>query len=440
MFSDVSEVKKWLEQWLTFGIKLGLERMEWMLEQLDHPEHRMRTVHIGGTNGKGSTLSYLSHILREAGYEVGAFTSPALYQFNDRITKDGLPISDTELIEAAQQVKPVAEGLEATDLGAPTEFEVITMIALVYFAKINPCDIVLFEVGLGGRHDSTNVIKPLLTILTNVGHDHMKQLGPTLEAIAFEKAGIIKPGVPLITAADGNAFEVFKEIAEENHAKVYQLGQAFKIQATEESQTFTEIFDIKTPFHAYPALKLNMIGQHQIKNAALAVMAADYLQVFYSFYIEEAAIRRGLEKMRWPGRFERLSDKPLILVDGAHNLEGMQALVRTMEQHFPEKKITTLFATLKDKDNAGLLRELSKISDRLILTGFKFERALNPQNVLPLVPKAIKAQVVSRWQEALEQLVEEMNGQDELLLITGSLYFVSQVRVYYKQNQSLEKR
>jgi len=437
MFSDVSEVKKWLDQWLVFGMNLGLDRMEWMLEQLDHPERRLRTVHIGGTNGKGSTLSYLSYILREAGYEVGSFTSPALHAFNDRIMKDGVPIPTVDLIKAVQLIKPVAEALEATDFGAPTEFEVITMIAIVYFAKINPCDIVLFEVGLGGRHDSTNVIQPMLTIITNVGHDHMQQLGSTLTEIAYEKAGIIKMGRPLITAAEGEALEIFTGVAKEQHAKMYRLGQAFTAQSVEKGEVFAEVFSMRTPFHIYPDLKVHMIGQHQVKNAALAVMATDYLRVYYSFHIEEEVMRRGLEKMQWPGRFEQLSDKPYVLIDGAHNLEGMQALVQTVQQHFKDKKITVLFATLKDKDNAGLLCELAKVSDRLILTGFDLERALEPQAVLPLVPKSLPAQVMPSWQEALGQLVEDGRKSDDVLLMTGSLYFIAQAREYYKQHYAL---
>jgi len=437
MFSDISEVKKWLDQWLVFGMNLGLDRMEWMLEQLDHPERRLRTIHIGGTNGKGSTLSYLSYILREAGYEVGSFTSPSLHVFNDRIMKDGVPISTVDLIEAVKLVKPVAEALEETSLGAPTEFEVITMIAIVYFAKINPCDIVLFEVGLGGRHDSTNVIQPMLTIITNVGHDHMKQLGTTLTEIAFEKAGIIKTGRPLITAAEGEALEVFKGVVKEQHVKMYQLGQAFMDQPAGNSEAFAEVFSVRTPFHTYLDLKVNMIGQHQVKNATLAVMAADYLRVYYSFQLEEEVVRRGLEKMRWPGRFEQLSDKPSIFIDGAHNLEGMQAFVQTVQQHFKNKKITVLFATLKDKDHEGLLCELAKVSERLVLTDFRLERAIEPQAIVPLVPKSMSVQVISPWQEALEQLVEDGRRSDAVLLITGSLYFIAQLREYYKQHYAL---
>ncbi|GGH89080.1 dihydrofolate synthase/folylpolyglutamate synthase [Pullulanibacillus pueri] len=429
MFQTLNEVEAWTKKWLPFGLKLGLERMEWLLEQLDHPERRLRVIHVGGTNGKGSTVSYINSILTEAGYDVGMFTSPALRTFNDRIVSSGKPIADDELIKTAEIVKPFVEALEQTEFGAPTEFEVITIMAIVYFAKVHPCDLVLFEVGLGGRYDSTNVVHPLLTIITNIGHDHMKQLGNTLKEIAYEKAGIIKQGVPLVTAAEGEAFEVIATVARQCQAKVYHYGHTFKSES-DSPVTLGESFSIRTPHHHYQKIKLAMSGHHQVVNASLAIMAAEYLQMFYAFDIKEDEMKSGLEKAFWAGRFEKLSDAPLTILDGAHNLEGMEALVQTIQAHYPEHEVITLFATLKDKDNVAILKTLGRISKRIVVTGFENERAMAPQDVLPFIPDEIQGEVIDSWESALTSLQKEIKGK-RLLLITGSLYFVTQVRAFY---------
>lgn len=192
MFHTYNEALNWIHSRLRLGIKPGLKRMEWMMEKLNHPERRLRTVHIGGTNGKGSTVTFLRSILQEAGYSVGTFTSPYFEQFNERISVNGTPVTDQEITELANVIFPLAEELEKTELGGPTEFEVITAMSIYYFSKINPVDIVIFEVGLGGRFDSTNIIYPLLSIITSIGLDHTNILGHSISEIAFEKAGIIK--------------------------------------------------------------------------------------------------------------------------------------------------------------------------------------------------------------------------------------------------------
>lgn len=200
MFQTYEQALTWIHARLRLGIKPGLARMEWMMERLNHPERRIKTIHIGGTNGKGSTLTFLRCILEEACCKVGTFTSPFFEQFNERISVNGKAISDEEMLELTNIIKPLADELESTELGGPTEFEVITAMSLYYFAKKNPVDIVLYEVGLGGRFDSTNILHPLLSIITSIGMDHTNILGDTYEKIATEKAGIIKSGTPIITA------------------------------------------------------------------------------------------------------------------------------------------------------------------------------------------------------------------------------------------------
>ncbi|HSU80134.1 MAG TPA: Mur ligase family protein, partial [Candidatus Angelobacter sp.] len=202
MLHTVDESINWIQGLLKHGIKPGLERMEWVMEKLDHPERRLRAIHVGGTNGKGSTVSFLRSILMQTFEEVGTFTSPAIVDFKDRISVNGLPMSDEDFISAANMIYPFVQELGATDLGTPTEFEVITLISFVYFSLIHPCDVVIYEVGLGGRLDSTNILTPLLCVITNVGMDHVQYLGDTISQIAREKAGIIKPGLPVVTTAE----------------------------------------------------------------------------------------------------------------------------------------------------------------------------------------------------------------------------------------------
>jgi len=417
---------EWLKKWDTFSLKLGMERMAWMMEKLGHPERLLRSVHIGGTNGKGSTLTFLESILRQAGYSVGTFTSPSLGAFNERIKKDGKPVTDEALCRAIEMVRPHAEALGATEHGEPTEFEVITAVAIVYFAKIDPCDFVLFEVGLGGLHDSTNVLLPMLTIITNVGWDHVEQLGPTLADIAREKAGIIKPGVPVITGAEGEAETIIQTTAAERRAKLYRLGYEFQIDGVERTED-GEVYDFRSPFSRYERLTIRMAGRHQVINAALAVMAADYLRNFFAVDIEEEALRDGLKRAFWPGRFEKISERPLVILDGAHNPDGMRALADEVRRRYPNRRLHLLFAAFKDKDCAAMLAELNAVADRVVLTTFDHPRASRPSALMSAVPEGMRAEEAGDWQTAYHRMLEVMTDED-MLLITGSLHFVGMVR------------
>ena len=226
-----SESISWIHSQLKHGINLGLARMEWLLEKMGNPEKELKAIHVAGTNGKGSTVTFLRSILNEAGYEVGTFTSPYIETFNERISINGNPIADNDLIELVRVVKPLAEELEKGELGPPTEFEIITAMAMYYFANIRTVDFTILEVGLGGRFDSTNTIQPLMTIITNIGMDHIHILGDTIGKIAYEKAGIIKRKVPLFTGAkQDEALSVILEEAEKKQAETFQLGMDFSVE------------------------------------------------------------------------------------------------------------------------------------------------------------------------------------------------------------------
>lgn len=428
MFTTYEQAVEWIHARLRLGIKPGLKRMEWMLERLEHPERRLKTIHIGGTNGKGSTVTFLSSILQSADYQVGTFTSPYFEHFNERISLNGKPISDDEIIQLVNTIKPLADELESTELGGPTEFEVITVMSMYYFAKMHPVDVVIYEVGLGGRFDSTNVIHPLLSIITSIGLDHTAILGDTIEEIAFEKAGIIKNGVSIITGVkQPGALRVIEDKALNVKAPHYQSNKDFTVNNIVPLQKGTS-FDFSSPFGAYKELSVSMIGEHQVDNASLAVMATQILNSFYSFMIEQEHIRQGLKEAYWPGRFEIISESPLIVMDGAHNNEGIQALVDVLEERYKDKRVTILFTALADKKLEKMIAKLDDAADKLVFTEFAYPRASHAAELYKLSQSTNKF-VAENWREFLQSEIPSLKP-NELLVITGSLYFLSEVKPF----------
>ncbi|MBM6619765.1 bifunctional folylpolyglutamate synthase/dihydrofolate synthase [Bacillus suaedaesalsae] len=423
-----NEAIDWIHSRLRLGIKPGLSRMEWMMERLGHPERNIRAIHVAGTNGKGSTVSYIRSILQEAGYLVGTFTSPYIEQFNERISVNEVPISNEEIAILASKIKPLSDELENTELGGPTEFEIITAMSLYYFGKMNPMDFVVYEVGLGGRFDSTNIIYPLVTVITTVGLDHTAILGDTIEQIAFEKAGIIKSGVPVVTGVhQEEALQVISKIAKEHNAAEYIFGKDFFVynqQSTEKGETFT----FQSERSNSRDLQITMKGSHQVLNASLAIKAVEYLQTYFSVHITEADIRDGLEKMFWVGRFEKLCEKPLIYVDGAHNPEGVNELVKTVKSHLNGKSITTLFSALQDKKLDDMIKGIDEISDNVVFTSFDFPRAASAEQLRTMFPEK-KYESIQNYKQAIDSILLKLD-EDQVLLITGSLYFISEVRKY----------
>jgi dihydrofolate synthase / folylpolyglutamate synthase len=429
MFNTYEQAIDWIHARLRLGIKPGLSRMEWMLDRLDHPERRIKTIHVGGTNGKGSTVTFLRSILQTAGYRVGTFTSPYFEQFNERISINGQPISDQELVELTNAIKPLADELDHTELGGPTEFEVITAMSLYYFAKMSPVDVVIYEVGLGGRFDSTNVIHPLLSIITSIGLDHTAILGDTYEQIAFEKAGIIKSGVSVITGVkQPEALDVIRTKALEGKSPMYHLGDEFTT-GSRESLERGEEFSFSSMFGQLQNLKTSMIGSYQVDNAACAVMASQVLANYYSFMIEEEHIREGLLQAYWPGRLEVLSENPLVLIDGAHNEEGINALASEINSRFADKKISILFAALKDKKLDKMIATLEEAADQLTFTTFDFPRAASAEELMEVGSNKGNNNLAVDYQDFLSVKINELN-EDEILIVTGSLYFLSEAKPY----------
>ena len=421
MFRHGHEVIEWISGQLKFGIRPGLERMEAALVHLDNPHLKLKTIHIAGTNGKGSTVTYLRSVLQEAGYQVGTFTSPYIETFNERISLNGIPISDDDLAWCANAVKPIVDRINQTTIGPFTEFEIITLISFVYFVQ-KKANLVIYEVGLGGRLDSTNVILPMICGITNIGHDHEAILGDTLVDIAHEKLGIVKEGIPLVTTEENlevlSEFEFMTLKKNSPLDKVLEIYTPTNIQLTEKGMTFD-----------WPKLKhveLSMKGEHQVKNATLAYAIINYLKEKRKFHISDVDIYRGMKQAVWNGRFEVVHEAPTIILDGAHNLEGMTQLCRTVHHLYKEKRRVFMVSILKDKDYTEMFKVLGKVADYVYFTTFDYPRAQSAKEQYLAFNQSHSA-YQEDFYELLDQLLGELEASD-CLVITGSLYFISEVR------------
>lgn len=420
--NSYEEALDWIHGTLRLGIKPGLARMEYMMEKLNHPEKANKWVHIAGTNGKGSTLTFVRNALEEAGYKTGTFTSPYIEVFNERISVNGEPISDEMIVSLANRIKPIAEELEKTVYGPPSEFEIITAMMFLCFADYVSIDIGIIEVGLGGRLDSTNILVPLVSVITTIGMDHMEFLGDTIEQIASEKAGIIKPGIPVVSGAiQKEAQEVIAEIATKNKSNVTQLNKAFSMHNENGNITYKTIYG-----EEISNLSIGLFGLHQLNNAAVAIKVLQYLNTFSTFEIDLAAIRKGLEKAFWPGRMEKIISNPFIMLDGAHNPEGIKTFAHSVQKYPGPKKI--IVSILADKNYQEMLAMLKSIPNaEIILTTFDYPRAMMAEEVIQ-IGKNEGISLNPDWQQALNNLYEtETNTK---IFITGSLYFISEVRKY----------
>ena len=423
------EAIAWIHQLQTLGIKPGLKRMEWLMERLGHPERRLKFVHVAGTNGKGSTVSFISQVLIKAGYQVGTFTSPYLIDFTNRIQINGEDISEEALVEMLNKIIPVAEELAATEWGSPTEFEIITALSLLYYAVIALPDVVIWETGLGGRLDSTNIVIPLVSVITNIGYDHMDLLGQEIREIAREKAGIIKAGVPVVsTIENSTALAVIKETAKANNSALYQLNEQFVANAHKIDGNGST-FSFKDPFLTMPEINIRLLGPHQIKNSAAALMTLEVLRQFYAFAIPEEAVYEGMFGTFWPGRLEIVAEKPAIIIDGAHNPEGAASLKEAISL-FKYNRLIMVTGILGDKAIAEFYRIISPIPDILLVTEPDYPRAAKTETVVEVlrsIDEKRKVMVIKDWQEAVNVAVSMANS-DDLVVITGSLYLISDVR------------
>ncbi|MFR0581658.1 bifunctional folylpolyglutamate synthase/dihydrofolate synthase [Limosilactobacillus mucosae] len=412
-----------------------LKRMRRFLQELGNPQENLDYLHITGTNGKGSTTAMLRSMLMADGLSVGTFTSPFIVRFNERISLNGQPIPDDELVKTVQKVAPIVDYLdEVLPEGGPTEFEIDTAIMFTWFAKMRP-DVVILEVGIGGLFDSTNVIVPKVSGIVSVGYDHMHVLGDTLGEIAAQKAGIIKPKVPVVIGRLPKAArQVIIEAAQDKQAPLYENGRQFTAKKLNDHQLKNEI-EYDGLMIRRQRFQLGLLGEYQVDNAAVAITMAQLYLKQQGLPIDVGSFRQGLADTRWPGRLEVVNDSPLVVLDGAHNLPGMQALTTTIKDDFKNMEIYVLVAILADKQYQLMLGEIASLPNvHLMLTNFAGPGPKRPSADLKKAAQDIETRwpikTAASWQEGLLKISKEASA-DDAILITGSLYFISEVRSFF---------
>ena len=396
--------------------KPGLERIGELCERLGHPEKKLRFVHVAGTNGKGSFSAMMSSILVAHGYKVGLYTSPYIKVFNERMQINGENISDEELIEITERVRPIADAM--TD--KPTEFELITAIAFEYF-MVNGCDIVVLEAGMGGRLDSTNIIeRSLLSVITGIALDHTAFLGDTVEKIAAEKAGIIKVGCPvLFGGTDKSAEKVISERAKDLEVDfcVTDYSKISSLEMTLEGSRFD--------FGEHKNISIALLGAYQPRNAASVLTAVDMLRE-NGLDISEGAVKIGLKNAKWQARFEVLSKDPLVIFDGAHNPQGIAAAVESIKLYFGDKKVYLMTGVLRDKDYTAIANDLATVASKAFTLTPDNPRALSAKEYADVLSNAgIEAYPSGSIQEAYTRAKDAARNNKVPLICLGSLYVYS---------------
>lgn len=430
---DYQSALSYITSFGRFGSRPGLERMQWVLERIGHPEASQRFIHIAGTNGKGSTTALVHNVLQAAGYRVGMYTSPYLEAFTNRIGVGGKDIDTDALISLVERLRPHFEAVNQSSLGPITQFEVTTLLALAYYQELG-LDFIVWEVGLGGRMDATNVVTPAVSVITNIGRDHTEVLGDTLAQIAAEKAGIVKAGIPVVTAVnDQEALAVIEDVAANAAAPLMRLGQEY-FYVRNWFSLEEQSFDYQDPSMQLADLRIQLMGAHQCQNAATALAVISQLRR-QGFKIDEQACRDGLESTCWPGRLEVMQRQPLIIVDGAHNPHGTLALRQALRDYFPGRQIAMVLGILQDKERAEMLGHLLPLATRVIFAAPNFGRATDPQLLLQEAAlQQVPARAAASVAEAIDIALAEL-AADEILLVAGSLYIVSEARDHLKNKE-----
>ncbi|ORJ31899.1 dihydrofolate synthase [Streptococcus oralis subsp. tigurinus] len=426
---------QWIAHYRTDQPHFGLERMVELLGLRGNPHLKLKVIHIGGTNGKGSTIAFLKEMLEKLGLRVGVFSSPYLIHYTDQISINGESIPEARLEALMADYQSLLERESADNLQGTTEFEIITAIAYDYFAS-EQVDVAIMEVGMGGLLDSTNVCQPILTGITTIGLDHVALLGDTLEAIAEQKAGIIKQGIPLVTGhIVPEALAVIDYIAEAKNAPRLAYGKDYQVRH-QESVVAGEIFDYSSSVRQ-GRFQTGLLGLHQIENAGMALALLDtYCQETGRELASNDLVAQALKETRWPGRLEVVSSNPLLFLDGAHNPHAIKALLATLQGRFADYHKEILFTCIKTKALDDMLDLLGKMPDtELTLTHFDDSRATD-ESVLKETAKSRNLNYQS-WQDFLEQkLTDKKEEKQTVRIVTGSLYFLSQVRAYLMERKN----
>lgn len=397
---------------------LGLERIAELCHRLGDPQDTLKFVHVAGTNGKGSVCAMLSETLRSAGYRTGLYTSPYIRAFNERMQIDGEMISCEELAELTTMIRPIADAME----DKPTEFELITAIAFEYFRR-HRCDVVVLEVGLGGRLDSTNIIKnPLLSVITGIDFDHVSMLGNTIQEIAAEKAGIIKEGCHcLYGGAENAAYRTIRAIADKRRAPFHNVDRSTyqKIESTLDGTVFD--------FGEYRALRLSLLGAYQPYNATVVLTAIEILRT-QGFEISKDAVRSAFASVRWMARFERLCKEPDVIYDGGHNPQGVSVAVQSIREYFPEQRVNILSGVMSDKDYDAMIEELKPVTEKAFTVTPRNPRALDAEEYASVFrAHKVDAVAYADIEDAVRAAIEDSKKNGLPLICLGSLYLYSDV-------------
>lgn len=429
------ENNQWIANYRTDQPHFGLERMVELLALRGNPHLKLKVLHIGGTNGKGSTIAFLKKMLEKLGLRVGVFSSPYLIHYTDQISINGESISEARLEALMADYQSLLEGEAVANLQGTTEFEIITALAYDYFAS-EQVDVAIMEVGMGGLLDSTNVCQPILTGITTIGLDHVALLGDTLEAIAEQKAGIIKQGMPLVTGRIApEALTVIDRIAEEKDAPRLAYGTDYQVRH-QESVVTGEVFDYTSAVRQ-GRFQTSLLGLYQIENAGMAIALLDtFCQEDGRELASNDFLGQALEETSWPGRLEIVSRDPLMILDGAHNPHAIKALLVTLQERFADYHKEILFTCIKTKALEDMLDLLGAMPDtELTLTHFADSRATDES----VLKEAAKSRNLSYqdWHDFLEQnLTDKKEEKQTVRIVTGSLYFLSQVRAYLMERKN----
>lgn len=407
-----------------FGSKLGLENIKILLDALGNPQNELKFVHVAGTNGKGSTSSMITHVLIEAGYKTGLYTSPFIERFNERMRIDNVYISDEEIGEFTETVKEKIGWMLDQGYNHPTEFEVVTAIGMLYFAK-HKCDVVVLEVGLGGRLDATNAIDlPLVSVITPIDMDHVEYLGDTIEKIAYEKAGIIKKnGITVAHPQVSGAELVIRGICSDQKNQLIQVD--FDTLNVIETNLNHLVFEYKGMRY-----ELGLIAPYQAQNAAVAIETIEALKIYHGFVVSSETLAEGLRKTTWLARMEVMSKEPLVIIDGAHNLHGIKGLAESLKPLKSKYHIIGIMGILSDKDVEAMLHEISPYLDEVITTAPDNPRALSANELSKRILSVPVIGAFENIEEAVDYGLEQLKlkEKDALMVVFGSLYMAGSAR------------
>lgn len=416
-----------------FGLNYGLERTLRLLEHLNSPEKKIKFVHVAGTNGKGSTTAMISTLLREKGFKVGMYTSPFLEEFEERIQINGKNIPKDILGNLMDEVKDAVDKVIEEGYNHPTEFEIITCLMFLYFFR-EKVDYAVIEVGLGGRLDSTNVITPLVSVIASISFDHTNLLGNTLREIAGEKAGIIKKGIPVVTyPQEEEALEVLKAKSKEMNSELYIVSkdEGRFLEVCDEEKIFQNVqvkFD-----NDYIDVRLPLLGEHQITNLLVALKTYEVISNVESFGIDANEVKEAISKVTWIGRLETMKREPLLVIDGAHNIQGIRSLKRNVEKYFKYKNMYLLLGILADKQVEEMVKEITPMAKKVYALTPHSDRAELSKDLKKVIDKYNTNCIsLESYNEALELAISEAD-EDDLILVSGSLYMIGDMRKLIRQ-------